>query len=107
MDVEKLNVRNRFQITAPLPSFGYRFNYEILPRVRFGGTHSFFFLTIGDYGGSINNFKIDLDYRTFKWMSVGMSYSSFKLKLKSDAHDFRGIIEYAYEGPGLFLQFLF
>ena len=107
LDVEKRDIHTRFGITAPLPSFGYRFSYEILPRVRFGGTHSFFFLQIGDNGGTISNFKLNLDYRAFKWLGAGISYSRFALDLNSQGKQFKGTIEYDYDGPGLFLHFMF
>lgn len=107
IDVESINVHESFRITAPLPSFGYRFSYEILPKLRFGGTHSYFFLSIGDYSGSIVNMKVNLDYRVAKWFSAGLSYSKFDLEIQSKANNFKGMIQYSYEGPGLFLQFIF
>lgn len=107
LDVEKINVHENFRITAPLPSFGYRFSYEILPKVRFGGSHSYFFLSLGDYSGSINNMRIHFDYRATKWLSTGISYSKFDLEVESTARDFKGMIRYSYDGPGLFLQFMF
>ena len=107
LNVESQNIQHRFDLTAPLPSFGYRFSYEILPKVRFGGTHSMFLLEIGDYGGTINNLKLNLDYRALKWLSAGISYSKFDLKINSEKRTFKGTIKYAYQGPGLFLLFLF
>jgi hypothetical protein len=107
LDLEKQDIRSRFRLTAPFPSFGYRFSYEILPKVRFGGSHSFFFLKIGDYGGSINNMKLSLDYRVVNWVSIGFSYSKFDLNVSSEARTFKGVVEYDYEGPGLYLQFVF
>jgi len=107
LDVENRNIRERFNITAPLPSFGYRFSYEILPKVRFGATHSLFFLQIGDYGGTINNVKLNLDYRALKWLSAGVSYSKFDLDINAQKKEFKGNINYGYEGPGLYLQVLF
>ena len=107
IDIDNRDIHDRFRITAPLPSFGYRFSYEILPKVRFGGIHTFFLLEIGDYGGSINNIKLSLDYRALKWLSAGASYSKFVLNIESEARAFKGSIQYAYQGPGLFLMFLF
>ena len=107
LDIENRDIHDRFRITAPLPSIGYRFSYEILPKVRFGGTHTFFFLEIGDYGGAINNVKLNLDYRAFKWLSAGASYSKFNLDISSEARVFKGEIKYAYQGPGMYLMFLF
>lgn len=107
IDIENTEIYHRYRLTAPLPSFGYRFSYEILPKVRFGAAHSFFFLKISDYGGNINNFKASLDYQIARWMRLGASYSYFKLKVESEARDFRGLVEYQYEGPGLYMQFTF
>lgn len=107
LDIENRDIHDRFRITAPLPSIGYRFSYEILPKVRFGGTHTFFLLQIGDYGGAINNVKLNLDYRALKWLSAGASYSKFDLDINSKARAFKGEIKYAYQGPGLYLLFLF
>ncbi len=107
LDVKRPNIRSRFSITAPLPSIGYRFSFEILPKVRFGGTGSLFFLQIGEYGGNISNIKLNLDYRALKWLSTGISYSKFDLNINAQAKYFQGKIEYTYQGPGLYLQFMF
>ena len=107
MDIDNRDIHDRFRITAPLPSIGYRFSYEILPKVRFGGIHTFFLLQIGDYGGAINNVKLSLDYRALKWLSAGASYSKFNLDIDSEARAFKGAIKYAYQGPGIYLMFLF
>jgi len=107
LDIDNRDIHDRFRITAPLPSIGYRFSYEILPKVRFGGLHTFFFLQIGDYGGAINNVKLSLDYRALKWLSAGASYSKFNLDIDSEARAFKGAIKYAYQGPGIYLMFLF
>jgi hypothetical protein len=107
VDVDSQNIRKRLEFTAPLPSFGYRFMYEILPKVRFGGSHSFFFLELGTFAGSISNFRLSADYRIFSWGSIGISYSTFDLDITSKAESFNGIIEYAYKGPGIYMQFIF
>lgn len=107
VDLDYSNIHEKHEFTAPLPSLGYRFNYEILPKVRFGVTHSFFFLEMGDYGGAINSFKTNIDYRTLDWLSIGVSYSVFSLDVSSEAKTFKGIVEYSYDGPGLYLNFLF
>lgn len=107
LDIENRNIHDRFNITAPLPSFGYRFNYEILKKVRFGATHSLFILNLGDYGGTINNIRLNLDYQAFKWLSAGVSYSSFDLEINARSKNFKGLMKYSYQGPGLYLMFKF
>ena len=107
LDIENQDIHSRFRLTAPFPSFGYRFNYEILPKVRFGGIHSYFYLRIGEYSGSINNYKLSLDYRVVDWLGIGFSYSRFDLNIASEARTFKGVVNYDYEGPGLYLQFVF
>lgn len=107
IDVDKENITRRFNITAPLPSFGYKFSYEILPKLRFNGSHSFFFLEIGGFGGTINNLKLSTDYRFTPWLSIGLAYSVFVLNISSESERLTGIIEYEYKGPGIYAQFVF
>lgn len=107
LDVDSQNVSKRLNFTAPLPSFGYKFNYEIVPKLRFGGSHSFFFLEVGDFGGRINNLRLTLDYRATKWLGAGISYAAFGLDIDSKSNNLNGNIGYYYSGPGLFLQFIF
>jgi len=104
---EQSGINERYSLTAPLPSIGYQFKYEIFPKVRFGGYNSIFFLTIGENSGKINNFLLSLDYRILKWLSVGATYSVFYLDINSESDNFEGNIHYEYKGPGVLAQFKF
>ena len=107
IDIEQQNITKRLFFTAPLPSFGYKFNYEIVPKVRFGGSHSFFFLDLENFTGGINNLKLNLDYRALKWLSAGLVYNVFHLDINSMANTLQGTVVYKYKGPGIMLQFIF
>jgi hypothetical protein len=104
---EQSDIDKKYSLTAPLPSLGYQFKYEILPKVRFGGYNSYFFLTIGENSGKINNFVLSMDYRILKWASLGATYSVFYLDIDSESKYFQGNIHYEYKGPGVFAQFKF
>lgn len=107
IDIDAQNISERNSFTAPLPSFGYKFNYEIAPRLRFAASHSFFFLEIGGFTGNINNLKLSLDYEATKWLRAGLSYTVFTLDLSINAPKFTGDLYYLYRGPGIYLQFIF
>lgn len=107
IDYKAENLKDDLDFTAPLPSFGYKFSYEILKRTRFGGSHSFFFLRIGDYSGTIQSFCLFLDYEIKKWVRLGLAYNDFALNITTEADNYRGIIEYGYKGAGLKMMFIF
>ncbi len=107
LDMDSQNISERNSFTAPLPSFGYKFNYEIAPKLRFSASHSFFFLKIGGFAGNINNLKLGLDYEVTSWLRAGLAYTVFVLDLSIDAPKFTGDYYYSYRGPGVYLQFIF
>jgi hypothetical protein len=104
---QKDNINKRYSVTAPLPSLGYQFKYEIFPKMRFGGYNSYFFLAIGENSGKINNFQLSMDYQFYKWFSLGASYSVFYLDITSESDNFEGNIHYEYKGPGVYANFKF
>jgi hypothetical protein len=107
LDLDSRNISKRVRFTAPLPSFGYKFSYEIAPKLRFGATHSFFFLEIGGFKGNINNLKLSMDYEATSWLRAGVAYSVFLLDLSVNADKFTGDYNYGYQGPGVYAQFVF
>ncbi len=107
IDIDSRNISERVNFTAPLPSFGYKFNYEIAPKLRFAVSHSFFFLEIGGFAGNINNLRLSLDYEVTSWMRAGLAYSSFILDLSVDAPKLTGDFYIGYRGPAVYMQFVF
>ncbi len=107
IDLDKTNLVKNYAFTAPLPSFGYQFSYEMTKNLYFGASMSLFILQVNDFGGFINNTRISIDYKTTKWLNLGLGYNYFKLQIKTIETNFKTDIDYGYNGPTLFARFTF
>ncbi|HEX7092625.1 MAG TPA: hypothetical protein VF205_03025 [Nitrospiraceae bacterium] len=62
------------QLTIPLPSIGLVANYNITPKLQFQSRYDFFYLTVGDYTGTMFELYAGLEYRLFKHFAMGAAY---------------------------------
>jgi hypothetical protein len=62
------------QLTIPLPSIGLIANYNITPKLQFQSRYDFFYLTVGDYTGTMFELYAGLEYRLFKHFAMGAAY---------------------------------
>jgi hypothetical protein len=60
--------------TLPLPSIGLVANYNITPKLQFQSRYDFFYLTVGDYTGTMFELYAGLEYRLFKHFAMGAAY---------------------------------
>jgi hypothetical protein len=62
------------ELTIPLPSIGLVANYNISPKLQFQSRYDFFYLTVGDYTGTMFELYAGLEYRLFKHFAMGAAY---------------------------------
>lgn len=62
------------QLTLPLPSIGLVANYNITPKLQFQSRYDFFYLTVGDYTGTMFEFYAGLEYRLFQHFAMGAAF---------------------------------
>ena len=62
------------QITLPLPSIGFIANYNITPKLQAQTRFDFFYLSIGQYAGSMFEFYAGLEYRLHQHFAMGAAY---------------------------------
>jgi len=62
------------QITLPLPSIGFIANYNITPKLQAQTRFDFFYLSIGQYTGSMFEFYAGLEYRLHQHFAIGAAY---------------------------------
>ncbi|MGH7216912.1 MAG: hypothetical protein ACREIG_06725 [Nitrospiraceae bacterium] len=62
------------QVSLPLPSIGFIANYNITPKLQFQSRYDFFYLSIGQYTGSMFEFYAGLEYRLFQHFAMGAAY---------------------------------
>lgn len=62
------------QVTLPLPSIGFLANYNITPKLQAQTRFDFFYLSIGQYTGSMFEFYAGLEYRLHQHFAMGAAY---------------------------------
>ena len=94
-------IDENFTVTAPLPNFGAQAYYKINNWFGVSGLFSLFFLSIGDYAGSIHTLGAQLDFYLTRWLELGLGYYLFDLNLEVSKTQFTGLFDYLYQGPYL------
>ncbi|KPL15219.1 MAG: hypothetical protein AMS26_08290 [Bacteroides sp. SM23_62] len=100
-------INESFQVTAPLPNFGAKAYYKLSKRFGFSGIFSIFFLSVGDFSGSIHHLGGELNYYLTRWLELGLGYYLFDLSIEAEKPQFTGMFDYTYQGPYLSLGFRF
>ncbi len=72
------------QLTLPLPSIGLVANYNITPKLQFQSRYDFFYLSVGDYTGSMFEFYAGLEYRFFQHFAMGAAFDRLTAGLKGN-----------------------
>ncbi len=86
---------------TPLPMIGVEVYAAVASRLFIQGNLGLFFLTVGDYSGSIIEINALLSYRLFPFLTLSGGYSIFAVGVQATAPDFRGEVRYRFDGPSL------
>jgi hypothetical protein len=94
-------------VTAPLPVFGLRGQYDLAEKWSLRGSAEIFAIEYGDYSGSLYDVYAGLDYQLLERMAVGLGINSVKLNVGISKGNFDGDLDWRYDGGLLFLKFDF
>lgn len=86
------------ELTAPLPVFGIDVSYLVTPRFVLLWRSEFFAINIGDYGGSLTNTALGLEYYIWKNVGLGLAYNQFSIDVSVDDDRLLGELDYVYKG---------
>ena len=64
----------------------------------------FFALSIDDYDGYLQNYRISLTWQPKSWLGIGVGYNLFAIDLKVDKESFDGTLDWSYRGPLVFYR---
>ena len=89
------------QVTLPLPSIGFIANYNITPKLQAQTRFDFFYLSIGQYTGSMFEFYAGLEYRLHQHFAMGAAYDRLTAGLNGSGNqgfnvDFGYNLAYVY-----------
>lgn len=78
-------------LTLPLPSLGILLNYHITPRLHTSFRSDFFYLSVGEYEGSMFEIYFGLEYQLFKHLAIGAAYDRLQADVtnNNDSGGFR------------------
>jgi len=75
------------QLTVPLPSVGLVANYNITPKLKFESRYDFFYLSLGNYSGSMFELYAGLEYRIIRHFALGAAYDRLQAGLRGNGHE--------------------
>lgn len=88
--------------TAPLPVIGLGVLWALPNDLWLNALAQYFYLSVGDYEGRIQDYRLALTWQPQKWLGVGIGYDYFSLNVDADRPRFTGKLEWTYSGPMLF-----
>jgi hypothetical protein len=94
-------------VTAPLPVFGLRGQYDFTEKWSFRGSAEIFALEYDDYSGSLYDIYAGIDYQISNRIAVGAGVNSVRINVGVDKANFAGDLDWQYDGGLLFLKFDF
>jgi hypothetical protein len=75
------------QLTVPLPSVGLVANYNITQKLKFESRYDFFYLSLGQYSGSMFELYAGLEYRVLRHFALGAAYDRLQAGLRGNGHE--------------------
>lgn len=92
------------RLDAPLPVIGLGGLWSLPHDLWVDASAQFFALSIDDYDGYLQNYRISLTWQPKSWLGIGVGYNLFAIDLKVDKESFDGTLDWSYRGPLVFYR---
>lgn len=96
------DISNSASVAAPLPVIGLRGMWDLSHNFWLDATAQFFALSIDQYDGNLQDYRVLLTWQPKKWLGVGVGYNRFDVSVDVDADKFNGSLDWTYSGPMIF-----
>ncbi len=96
------DISNTASVAAPLPVIGLRGIWDLSHNIWLDATAQFFALSIDQYDGNLQDYRVLVTWQPKKWLGVGLGYNHFSIDVDVDASNFDGSLDWTYSGPMLF-----
>jgi len=100
-------------VTLPLPSFAFRADFQLIPKLFLTTEINAMYLEIDQFTGSLLDTSIGLEYRPWKHLGIGAAYSTMSVYVESEESsdypgaDFVGAVDVNFTGLMLYAKFTF
>lgn len=95
-------VRESGSVNAPLPVIGLRGLWRLTGPFWLDASAQFFYLSIDDYQGSLQDYRVAALWQPRRWMGIGIGYSQFTFDVDVEKEGFNGSLDWTYRGPLVF-----
>lgn len=86
-------------VDLPLPVIGVRGTWGLPHDFWIDAGAQFFALSIDEYDGNLQDYRVMLTWQPRKWLGLGIGYNLFRVDLDVDRSNFEGSLDWQYEGP--------
>jgi hypothetical protein len=101
------DLKNEGSVDLPLPVFGLQGTWQLPHNFWANLSGQFFSLTINEYSGDIQDYRATLIWQPSRWVGLGIGYDYFKVNVDVDKTDFKGSLDWKYDGPMIFYNVTF
>lgn len=91
----------------PLPVFGLRGLWNFYGDFWLDASGQYFALSIEDYDGSVQDYRIAVSWQPKTWLGIGIGYNAFLVDVDLEKRSFTGSLDWQYEGPQAFISAAF
>lgn len=95
------DIKEEASVGAPLPVVGLRGLWRLPHHFWVDAQAQFFYLSIDDYDGNLQDYKLTVHWQPKRWLGFGLGYNRFAVDVDVDADQFNGSLDWTYEGPML------
>lgn len=95
------DVKRDGTLDAPLPVIGLRGIWQLPHNFSIDAGAQFFSLSIDQYDGSLQDYRVMVNWQPKKWLGFGLGYNQFDVDVDVDGDKFDGNLNWKYKGPML------
>jgi hypothetical protein len=95
------DVKREGSVDAPLPVIGVRGLWALPHQFFIDAGAQFFALSIDQYDGSLQDYRVMVTWQPKKWLGIGLGYNQFNVDVDVDGDKFNGNLNWKYRGPML------
>jgi hypothetical protein len=101
------DVKEEATLAAPLPVIGLRGTWALPYNFSIDASAQYFAVSIDEYDGSLQDYRIGVTWQPRKWLGVGLGYDRFSVDVDVEKDSFTGSLDWTYSGPMLYYSATF
>jgi hypothetical protein len=101
------NAKVDASVDLPLPVLGLRGLWVLPYDLSLDVSGQWFSLSIDEYDGNLQDYRATLTWQPNRWLGIGVGYDWFQAHGDVDASNFKGDLDWTFQGPMIYYSVLF